>query len=299
MIRCSSYRSHIRRGIFLCALLLPAASAHSTDISPVGNLPVEDAYQKGVNLFISAKYDEAENIFRYLVKEDPQNAEYTCWLAQTLAFTLGERAMRGASKMTLLPDGKTVRDLYLRAISLDPSSERARIGYAVILRDIPGIFGGDIIKAESILLSVIKDNPQSLSALHHLGTLYIRKHGEYERGLEYLKKAVAIGESASLSAEDQLQLAKTYHAIGKTYDENLKQPAAAIPYYEKSLHIQSDSVVTLLDLANAYRLDNQTAQAKAMVRKAAELIESRQYNKYRSDLTKIARQLDMKKELNL
>ncbi|HOJ61161.1 MAG TPA: tetratricopeptide repeat protein [bacterium] len=299
MIRRCSPGSRIWQGIFLCVLLAPSAPVSSTDIPPVGNLPVEDVYQKGVNLFISEKYDEAENIFRYLVKEDPQNAEYTCWLAQSLAFTLGERAMRGASKMTLLPDGKTVRDLYLRAISLDPSSERARIGYAVILRDIPGIFGGDVNKAESILLSVIKDNPKSLSALHHLGTLYIRKKGEWERGLEYLKKAVGIGERGSLSAEDRLQLAKTYHAIGKTYDENLKQPAAAIPYYEKSMQIQSDSVVTLLDLANAYRLDNQTAQAKEMVRKAAELIETRQYNKYRNDLTKIARQLDMKKELNL
>ncbi|MFB3789238.1 MAG: tetratricopeptide repeat protein [bacterium] len=299
MIHRGSFLSHILGGIFLCALLIQSIPAQPGDAQPVCTLSLEDAYQKGIDLFVKEKYGEAENIFRYLVKEDPQNAEYTCWLAQSLAFTLGERAMRGASKMTLLPDGKTVRDLYVRAMSLDPTSERARIGYAVILRDIPGLFGGDVRKAESILLVVLKDNPKSLAALHHLGTLYIRKYGEYERGLEYLKKAVDIGEHETLSAEDHLQLAKTYHAIAKTYDENLKQPAAAIPYYEKSMQIQSDSVVTLLDLANAYRQDKQIAQAKEIVHKAAELIETRQYKKFRSDLTQIARQLDMKKELNL
>lgn len=291
--------SHILGGIFLCALLMQSIPALPADADPVCTLSLKDAYQKGIDLFVEEKYGEAEDVFRYLVKEDPRNAEYTCWLAQSLAFTLGEKAMRGASKMSLLPDGKTVRDLYTRAMSLDPTSARARVGYAVILRDIPGMFGGDVKQAESILLGVLKDNPKSLAALHHLGTLYIRKYGEIQRGLEYLKKAVDIGEHETLSAEDRLQLAKTYHAIGKTYDENLKQPAAAVPYFEKSMQIQSDSVVTLLDLAGAYRETDQIAMAKDTVRKAAEVIETRQYKKFRSDLTKIARQLDMKKELNL
>lgn len=263
------------------------------------NTPVEDAFQQGVDLFLDEQYDEAQDVFRQCAERDPKNAEYLCWQAQAKAFGLGERAKRGASVFSLISDGRAVRDLYEKAIEIDPGNERARIGHAVILRDIPGWLGGDLAEAEELLRSVVRDNPNNFYAYHHLGTLYIRKKEKPEEGLDYLQQALQTADGQTLTAEEKLKLAGTYHALGKTYLEELREPVKALPYLEKSRALQPDNVVMLLDLAEAYRAFNMTAKAKDTLRGANDIIKSRDYSHFRDDLVKAAKKLDMRKELGL
>ena len=212
---------------------------------------------------------------------------------------LGERAMKGASPLSMLSDGRKVKDLYSKAMELDPQNERARIGHAVILRDIPGWLGGSVKKAEQILREVLKDNPQNLSAKHFLGTLYIRKHKKYEEGIEILDEAIEMAKTLDLTQEDKYNLYRTNHAVGKAYLENLELPEKAIPYFKQSLEIEPLSPVTLLDLVDAYREIDKEDEAKEALRTAANVIQTNEYKRFKKDLAKAAKRLDMKKELGL
>jgi tetratricopeptide (TPR) repeat protein len=277
--------------------VFPAQSEESN--AQLSNLLIGDAFQKGVDLFLAKDYTQAEGVFRQCLEREPNNAEYVCWLAQTLGLLLGERAKKGASSLSLLPDGRTVNSLYDKAIELDPTNQRARIGHAVILRDIPGWLGGSVKKAEEILRGVLKDNPQNLSAMHFLGTLYIRKYKKYEEGIGYLEQAVETSAKKPITPEEQYNLSNTYNAIGIAYLENLEKPDRAIPYFEKSLKIEPNSPVALLGAVEAYRTVDRIEDAKTTIRKAADVIKKNEYARFSKDLAKEARLLNMKKELDL
>lgn len=283
--------------IFISTSVFPAPSEENNP--QISNLQVGEAFQKGIDLFLAKEFTQAETLFRQCMEQEPNNAEYICWLAQTLGQILGERAKKGASSLSLLPEGRKVNSLYDKAMELDPTNQRARIGHAVILRDIPGWLGGSVKKAEEILRGVLKDNPQNLSAMHFLGTLYIRKYKKYEEGIEYLQQAVDASEKKQLTSEEQYNLSNTYHAIGIAYLENLEKPDRAIPYFEKSLKIEPNSPLALLDAVEAYRETDRLDDAKTALRKAAEIIKKNDYERFNKNLAQEARLLNMKKELNL
>lgn len=288
--------------IGFCSILslLWILPTYSEENNPqLSNLMVEDAFQKGVDLFLAKDFAQAEGVFRHCLQRKPDSAEYTCWLAQTQGQILGERAMKGASSLSLLPDGRAVNTLYDKAMELDPKNQRARIGHAVILRDIPGWLGGSVKKAEEILRGVLADNPQNLSALHYLGTLYIRKYKKYDEGIGYLEQALETAQKIQPTPEERSNLSRTYHAIGMTYLDDLEKPDKAIPYLEKSLAIEPNSPVALLDAVEAYRSVERVDDAKTTLRKAAEIIKKNEYDRFNKELAKEARKLNMKKELGL
>ncbi len=289
---------------FVCGLSIifsfSTAQFSYSDNYQLSNLMPQDAFKKGVDFFISKDLSEAENVFRYCIEQEPQNAEYTCWLAQTLAFSLAERAKKGASSLSLLPDGRKVKNLYNKAMELDPTCERARIGQAVILRDIPGWLGGSVKKAEEIFLDVLKKNPKSLSGMHFLGTLYTKKLQEYEKGIDILLEAIALSKTMELTEEQKLKMARTYHAVGKTYLDNLNQAEKSISYFKQSLVFDPFSPVTFLDLVEACRETDNLTEAKENLHIVADIIHQNNYKRYNKDLAKAARQLKVnKKEIGL
>jgi tetratricopeptide (TPR) repeat protein len=267
-----------------------------SDNYQLSNLMPQDAFKKGVDFFLSKDLSEAENVFRYCIEQEPGNAEYTCWLAQTLAFVLAERAKKGASSLSMLPDGRKVKNLYYKAMELDPTCERARIGQAVILRDIPGWLGGSVKKAEAIFIDLLKKNPKSLSGMHFLGTLYTKKQKKYEKGIEILLEAIALSKTMELTEEQKLKMARTYHAVGKTYLDHLDQAEKSISYFEQSLVFDPISPVTFLDLIEACRETEHIAEAKENLHKVADLIHQHNYKRYNKDLAKAARKLKVKKK---
>ena len=256
-------------------------------------------FDEGKELFLHEKYTEAETCFKQCVEQEPDNSDYLCWLAQSSARILSERGKKGTPKLSMLGEGRKIYALYTKAIQADPSSERARVGYAVLLRDVPSWLGGDLKKAERMLREVQRDNPQNIFAAHHLGTLYIRKLKKYEEGIDYLKQVLRIADERELTTEEKLHLPNTYHAIGKTYLENLNDAEKAIPYLEKSLESHSNSVVTLLDLVTAYQKVDSINEARLSLRKAAKIVKARKYKYFNDQLTREAKKLKMQKELKI
>ncbi len=264
----------------------------------LGKLSVEEAVEKGKTFFNQEQFDKAEEYFTYSVEKKPDNPDYLCWLAQTKAFILKEKTIKGVSKLSLLGQGRKVKNLYEKAYEIDPRHERARIGYAIILRDIPGLFGGDLSRAEKMLKEVIEDNPESFIAYHHLGTLYIRKHEKLRHGIEYLKKAIEIAESKEdLTLEEKDRLANTYHALGKTFLEELEDSEQAIQDFEKSLKLDDNNVVTMIDLSRAYTLQDKQSNARKYLKNAAKIAAANEYEYFYDDIRSSAKELDMRDEI--
>lgn len=292
------------KGIFtLCLLsiffIIPqGANADSPNSKPLSNIESSNStFKRGIEYYLDKQYEKAELIFRQCVRTEPKNAEYMCWLAQTMGFLLAEQAMQGVSNLTLLPDGRRVKNLYQEAMKADPHNERARIGYAIILRDIPAILGGSVDKAEKLLKSVLDDNPNNIFAYHHLGTLYIRKRHELQKGMDYLEKVISIAEAKQLTVEEKLKLDNTYHALGKTYLDELRKPEKAIPYFEKAVDLDGASVVELIDLSNAYFMKDHVSKAKDCLQKAAQIVKKNKYKHFSSQLNELAEKMNTEVDL--
>lgn len=259
----------------------------------------EDPIQHAEDLFFSYQYDEAEKNFREILKKNPKDAEVMAWLAQTLAYKMGEQAKKGASKLSLISDGSEVKTLYTKAYEIDPKNERACLGYAILLRDLPGLLGGDLDKAEEILMGLIKENPEKVLAYHHLGNLYIRKKEDYQKGMHFLKRALEVAKEKDLTDEEAFYLNHTYHSIGKTYLEDLDEPQQALDYITKALELKPEFPLAMLDLTETYRQLDQLDKAKSELFKVFAYCKEHKYKMFYSDIKKSARQLKVSEQIDL
>ncbi len=282
---------------FVIPLLSPVETQATSNTS--NTLDAEEIFQRGKEFYLEHKFDQAKILFQQCVNQEPKNAEYLCWLAQSMSYALAEQAKQGASKLTMMPEGKMIRNLFTKAVEIAPSNERARLGYAILLRDIPGWLGGDLEEAEKILKELLKENPHNIFAYHHLGNLYIRKEENFKKGIQYLMDGIKEAESRTLASEEQMFLDNMYHAVGKAYLESLEKSEEALPYLEKSFAINSTSVVTMIDLIQAYRNLGRKEKAGEILHKAAEIVKDRKYKRFKKDIELAAKRLDMEKEINL
>ncbi|MBD3265905.1 hypothetical protein GF373_04490 [bacterium] len=284
--------------IFFCLFALFVSPLAAEEVV-LKSISIKDSFSKGVDRYLEQKYNKSVEYFRHCVNLEPDNAEYRCWLAQSMAYLLAERAKKGESKFSLIGDGKRVRDLYEKALELNPQSERARHGYGIILRDVPFLFGGNVNKARDMFESVLEENPDNTFVLHSLGLLHIRKKKEYKQGLEYLLKVIDIKKNRELTQEEKLNLANTYHAIGKTYFEHLDNPEKALDYMLKSYYQDPQSAVTLIDLVEIYQALGREAEAKSKLMEALQIVRKNQYKRFAGDVKDAARDLDMDIDLDL
>lgn len=277
-------------------LLMPAESTTQSVMNPAA----QEWFDEAMKAFLDENYPKAAELFEQSLDKDPNNVDILCWLAKSEAYELGERAKRGASRLSLLPQGRRVQNLYTRAYEMDPDNLSARLGYAVLLRDIPdGLLGGDVDKAEEILKSILEEDPTYVLAYHHLGNLYIRKRGQIDFGIHFLRRALEIAESKELTLEEQEYLGNTYHALGKALLEETSDAEAAIPFLEKSSEMDPSNIVTLIDLTAAYKQLNRDEDARKTLAKAVELAKERDYRYFYRDLRQTARALGMSREINL
>lgn len=273
---------------------------HSNSIPEEIPTEASDTFQQGCNAFYHENYQKAQQIFENLVEQHPQNAEMVCWLAKSKAFQLEEKAKRGASRLTLLPAGREIYNLYNKAVELNPENKRARLGYAIILRDIPArILGGDLEKAETMLKNLLEEDPTYYLAYHHLGNLYIHKKDQVDKGITLLKRAVDVAENHDINRYDKQYLSRTYHAIGKAYLHKKDQPEDAIPFFEKTLEMEPDFISGMIDLVDAYQRTNQKQEANEILGEVASLAKQREYKYFYDDIRDAAKKLGLENEINL
>lgn len=286
--------TRIRSSFFLAFILFFTFSILTVSTEPGSGYDSDRrTLEEGERAFITKNYGEAKHHFQKLVNQDPQNAEYLAWLAEALAHELEEKVRKGTPKMTLLPEAKKVQNLYEKAYKIDPNNLRARIGYAIMMREIPEVLGGNVKKAEEVLKGILEDHPQDLYALHHLGALYTKKTGRHSEGVHYLKKAIRIAENKELDIEEQRQIANTYNALGQTFLYDFDNPQVAIPYLEEAVRLDSDNVNDWLDLEEAYRLTDQTEKAKEALYQALKIVEQRNYVYFNKKVEEEAKKLGM------
>ncbi len=257
----------------------------------------ESVFTKGEELYYQEKFDQAKPYFEKSLELEPNNAETMCWLAQTIANILEERAKKGASRFSMISEGEYMWELFRKAVELDPKSERARIGNAVMLRDVPAMFGGNVDEAERILLEVVSENPENVIALHHLGTLYVRKKNEPAKGIHYLREVIRIERQGELNREERMRIPHSYNALGAAFMNHYNKPEVAVEYLEKSVELDPDNVPDLLDLVHAYEAVGKTEQAKKTLRTAVELINRNDHILFKDEAKKAAQKLNMSREL--
>jgi tetratricopeptide (TPR) repeat protein len=293
--------THIRNfryTIVLFIFLLSIKTGVSEEVV-IRSVSADDSFSKAQELYFQQEFYKAEPLFEECMKLEPRNADYRCWLAQCKAFIMADKAMKGDSKFSLIPLGKSIRELYKDALEVDPNCERAKIGYSTLLRDIPGWLGGSVSQAEEMLTGVLKENPTNIFALHNMGTLLVRKRKEYEKGLDYLEKAIEQEKARELNLEEQRKLSNTYNAIGKTYLEELDNPEKAQTYFERSYALFPKDIVTMLDLIEVYRETKQKEKAKDFLFKALDFAKTNEYQYFYNDIKRAAKKLGVKEEISL
>ena len=184
-----------------------------------------------------------------------------------------------------------MRRLYKEALEIDPENQRAKLGYALILRDSPSWLGGNDQKAEEILKGILSQTPDNVFALHYMGTLYIRNRKDVETGLNYLHGALDVQRQRDLNREETLMAANTYYAIGDVYLNHFKDPSTAVPYFEKAAGIDPESPHILLDLAKAYQKSSRNDNAFYTLQKAAQLIHNKRYTALYDELAMLSEKI--------
>ncbi len=272
------------------------AEEQSVPQTALADTDTQVIFERGKDALFDFQLKHAEELFSLCVKREPKNVNYICWLAQTKGFLVDDQHRQGKSDLALFNDCREVFGLYEKALELDPTTERARLGEAVRLRLTPWIMGGNDEKAEQILNQLAKDFPKSIFPLHELGILYFKEKDDYKTALKYYLQTLELAESKPLSEAEKFWLPRTYHQVGHIYLNKMDQPKTAIPYLEKAFSNDKNYVEFGLDLAEAYRKTNQEEKAIEVLERSAQTYYQNEHKKFKNKLLKIARQLDLNQD---
>jgi tetratricopeptide (TPR) repeat protein len=146
---------------------------------------------KGWNLIVSGKYDEAVKALSKAKKMDPKNIKVYNLLGWAYIH------LKQYDKSSLI---------FQEVLKMDPQNEmaHANLGYINHKR---GLYGEAIEKLSSIERNA-KDRQAVLYALFYLGLVYYERQ-MYEDSLEFLNKAINIGPN----------LYEAYYYLGKAYEK--------------------------------------------------------------------------------
>lgn len=257
------------------------------------------AFSAGQEHFRNRDFRQAVASFEVCLEKHPESADVMCWLAKSLAYQLGELGKQGESRFSLLSKGKRIYDLYQEAYKIDPQNPHAKLGYAILKRDLPTmLLGGDLEKAEDLFMELLESDPQNVLASYHLGKLYLVKKDNFEMGMRFMKRSLAMVETKELNIEEELYLSNIHHAIGKAYIEN-DQPDEALPYLTNSIELEDGSVPTLIDLARVYTLTKSEEEATKYLKRAITISKEREYTFFDDDMKSIAKDLGIANQVDI
>jgi Flp pilus assembly protein TadD len=254
--------------LFALLTLAAAASAAALDIDRARNLynstdfdgslrvlhamPVKDgaAYELiGRNYYMQRDYKQAIDSLEKAVQADPRNSGYALWLGRAY----GRRA-ENASPFTAPVYATKTRQLFEKAVELDPRNVDALNDLFEYYLEAPGFLGGGLDKAAATAARIAQfDAADGNTAQAHLA----EKKKDYQDAEQHFRSAV---ESAPHQAGRLMELARFLLRRGR--DQEAEQAFA------KAESVAPNSPKLLYERAEAYiRNGRNLDQARDLLRR--------------------------------
>jgi DNA-binding winged helix-turn-helix (wHTH) protein/tetratricopeptide (TPR) repeat protein len=225
---------------------------------PTGNTLAYGAYQKGMAHYEKNAYLSNENaiaLFEIALEHDPKfglaYARLSDSLTRKIRFWDGDRLTdagiaagkalefsplrpqsHNAHGMFLALSGKDreALDSFRRAYTLDPSHWESAYNAATLQKQLL-----DFKEAEDLFLQVLEHSPEQVTAMGHLGFLYLRM-GKTDAANLWLDRAI---DQAPLEAYAWSQMAALEMVAGNTTKaiENCEKVVRLFPDYKACLHV--------------------------------------------------------------
>jgi tetratricopeptide (TPR) repeat protein len=151
----------------------------------------------GQNYFMLGEYKKATEVLEKAVVLEPDNAECLHWLGRAF----GRRAETG-SPFTAPGYASKARQMFERAVALDPSSKEATGDLLDFYLEAPGFLGGGVRQAQELVARIAQTDP---AEGHYAQALLDDKRKQYDDAEQHLRRAV---ELAPRQAGRVLELAK-------------------------------------------------------------------------------------------
>ncbi|MCX8029581.1 MAG: tetratricopeptide repeat protein [Brevinematales bacterium] len=217
--------------------------------------------REAIELFKKKNFKDALELFKELLKRNPDNYEYNYYVGLTYA-NLGYFDL---ALNYLLHSARTNKNYYISIHS------NMVCGYIYTLRK-------EYKLAENCFREVLKINPQSVSALVAIAYVF-EKSNRYDQSIIYLKKAMEIDDSNP----------RVLNALAYIYAEKGINLTEAVRLARKALSQEPDSPEIRDTMAWVYYKRGEYYQALSEIKKAIELLPNNaeiQYH-YKEILSKI------------
>jgi Flp pilus assembly protein TadD len=138
----------------------------------------------GQDLFMLGEYKKACEAFEKAAALDPNNAKLIHWLGRTY----GRRA-ETANPFTAPGLASKTRQMFERAVELDPSDKDALGDLLDYYLDAPGFLGGGLQKADMLAQMILKEDP---AEGHYAQGLVADKKKEYATAEQQFRRAAEL-----------------------------------------------------------------------------------------------------------
>lgn len=238
----------------LCLAILSAAGllAVSSEWTDANNLYLRTEYQKslavlqnspqkdaatlqlmGQDFFMLGEYKKATDAFEKAAALDPNNPKLIHWLGRTY----GRRAEM--ANMFAAPGwASKTRQMFERAVELDPSNKDALGDLLDFYLDAPGFLGGGLEKAERLARMILQEDP---AEGHYAEGIVADRKKEYDTAEEQFRRAV---ELAPRQVSRVLVLAR--------YLANHDRVAESDALFERAAQMAPDNPRVIYDRATTY-----------------------------------------------
>jgi Flp pilus assembly protein TadD len=184
--------------------------------------------------FMQGDYKQATEAFEKALALAPRSSEINRWLGSAY----GRRAETG-SFLTAPGNAKKAHQYFEQAVALDPNNREAVANLFEYYLEAPGIMGGGLDKAESLIVHLTKlDTPGG----HHALAQLEGKRKNYQAAEEQLRSAV---ELAPKQAGRLVDLAKFLSDRGrvKESDEKFAEAARLAPNNPELLFARAETYI--------------------------------------------------------
>jgi len=150
----------------------------------ISNKGVDEFQLIGQCHFMQGDYKQAAEAFEKALALAPRNSELHRWMGSVY----GRRAETG-SVFTAPGNARKARQYFEQAVDLDPNNREAVANLFEYYLEAPGIMGGGLDKAESMVMRLTRlDTP----AGHHARALLETKRKHYDEAEEQLRRAAEL-----------------------------------------------------------------------------------------------------------
>jgi tetratricopeptide (TPR) repeat protein len=211
---------------------------YKKSIEQLNTLKVHDAefYQLlGQDHFMLGEYKKATEAFEKALQTEPNKAQLVHWLGRAY----GRRA-ETASFLTAPGYASKTRQLFERAVDLDPSNTEATGDLLDFYLEAPGFMGGGLNKAEDLARRIGAINP---AEGHYAEALIKDKRKEYADAEAHLRRAQ---ELAPQQVGRVLDIARYLSKVGKHVESEMLFDRAAkmAPQDPKVLYRRAETYVS-------------------------------------------------------